>query len=78
MRMVTGAILLLAAEQAFAHTQLVRFPNHQFTRDVLYPASSVLGIAFLIWGALVDARASSSESAHEAAAVAGEPADGQP
>jgi hypothetical protein len=57
--MITGAILLLAAEQAFAHTQLVQFPNHQLTRDILLPGSVVLallGVAFLVWGALTDVR----------------------
>ncbi len=80
MRMVTGAILLLAAEQAFAHTQLVRFPNHQFTHDVLYPTSLVLaclGAAFLFWGALTDAGKPSSVAVAEAASVSKEPADAQ-
>jgi hypothetical protein len=66
MRMVTGAILLVAAEQAFAHTQLVRFPNNQFTQDVLYPASSVLaclGVACLVWGVLTEFRSARSSAA---------------
>ncbi len=57
MRMITGAILLLTAEQAFAHSQLVPFPNQVFASEVLYPASmilSVLGVAFVIWGAICD------------------------
>jgi hypothetical protein len=46
MRMITGAILLLAAEQAFAH-------------QVLVPGSAtlgLLGLAFLIWGLAMDGR----------------------
>ncbi|MDP6468783.1 MAG: hypothetical protein QF918_13630 [Pirellulaceae bacterium] len=59
MRMLTGAILLLAAEQAFAHAYLVGFPHQAFVSEVLIPASLVLGflgIAFLIWGLVQDVR----------------------
>ena len=57
MRMLTGAILLLTAEQAFAHAHLVGFPNVAFVREVLLPASLVLGLfgfAFLVWGILTE------------------------
>lgn len=53
MKMVTGAVLVLAAEQAFAHAHLIGFPHSAFAREVLLPASLVtalLGVAFLIWG----------------------------
>jgi len=53
MRTVTGAILLLAAEQAYAHACLIPFPNQEAAAQVLLPASSValvLGTVFLIWG----------------------------
>lgn len=59
MRMVTGAILLLAAEQAFAHAYLVGFPYQAFASEVLLPTASLLGImglAFLIWGIFTDCR----------------------
>ena len=59
MRMLTGAILLLAAEQAFAHAYLVGFPYQAFVSEVLLPAGSVfgfLGLAFLIWGLITDSR----------------------
>lgn len=68
MRMIAGAVLLLTAEQAFAHTQLVRFPNHQFARDVLFPASVVLaglGLAFLVWGALTDGQRTATGSGNQ-------------
>jgi hypothetical protein len=51
--MVTGAILIAAAEQAFSHAQLIGFPNAVFASQVLWPASLVLlvaGLGFLIWG----------------------------
>lgn len=57
MRMLTGAILLLTAEQAFAHAHLVHFPNVPFVREVLIPASLVLavfGLGFLVWGILTE------------------------
>lgn len=59
MRMVTGALLLLAAEQAFAHAYLISFPYQAFASEVLVPTSGVLGflgIAFLIWGLVKDGR----------------------
>lgn len=61
MRMVTGAILLLSAEQAFAHAHLVGFPNVEFVREVLIPVSLVLallGIGFLIWGLIAERKTS--------------------
>ena len=57
MRMITGAILILSAEQAFAHGHLVQFPNQIFVNEVLMPTSLVLavfGVGFLIWGAIVE------------------------
>ena len=55
--MLTGAILILAAEQAFAHAYLVGFPDRIFVRDILNPASAVLaalGVGFLIWGVVTE------------------------
>jgi hypothetical protein len=55
--MVTGAILILAAEQAFSHAHLVVFPDRVFAREVLIPTSLVLtafGVGFLIWGILTE------------------------
>ena len=63
MRTVTGAILIAASEQAFSHANLIGFPNHVYSRDILLPTSLVLavaGIAFVIWGVLTDGRATSS------------------
>lgn len=53
MRKITGAILILAAEQAFAHASLIGFPYQPFAREALIPASIVLGacgISFIAWG----------------------------
>ena len=57
MRMVTGAILIAAAEQAFSHAHLIGFPHSVYAMDVLVPTSLVLllvGLAFLIWGAVTE------------------------
>lgn len=62
MKLVTGAILLLAAEQAYAHAKLVQFPNHESAAAVLIPASlilTVLGSIMFIWGVATEARSSS-------------------
>lgn len=57
MRLVTGAILVLAAESAFAHAHLIGFPHQPAVRDILLPASAVLvllGAGFVIWGAVTE------------------------
>ncbi len=59
MRTITGAILLLTAEQAFSHAHLVGFPLQSVASEVLVPASMVLaalGTALLVWGLLADFR----------------------
>ena len=61
MKLLTGAVLMLAAEQAYAHSQLVQFPNHESAAAVLVPASLVLlvlGILMFLWGLLTEARSS--------------------
>ena len=57
MKMLTGAILLLIAELAFAHAHLIQFPHHLYVREFLIPASLVsltLGGLFLIWGCVTE------------------------
>ncbi len=57
MKMITGSILVLAGEQAFAHSLSIPFPNQIFASQVLYPSSMalvVLGVVFLIWGAVTE------------------------
>ncbi len=57
MRMLTGALLLLVAEQAYAHANLVQFPNQVDARAILLPAAVVflaLGSLLLVWGVLTE------------------------
>ncbi|MDA7504031.1 hypothetical protein OAF98_02165 [Planctomicrobium sp.] len=57
MRTITGAIILVAAEQSYAHAHLIGFPHSESTRHVLLPVSAVLavgGLLFLIWGLISD------------------------
>jgi len=52
-------VLLLAAEQAYAHAQLVQFPNHESAAAVLVPASVVLlilGTVLMVWGLLTETK----------------------
>ena len=59
MRMLTGALLLLASEQAYAHANLVQFPNHIEARTILIPAALLLlglGTVMLVWGAWTESR----------------------
>lgn len=59
MKMVSGALLLVAAEQAYAHSKLVQFPNEDAAASVLMPASLVfltLGTLLIIWGLLTESR----------------------
>jgi len=61
MKLVAGAVLLLSAEQAYSHAQLVQFPNHVTATQVLVPASLVyltLGALMLLWGLFTEARSS--------------------
>ncbi len=61
MKLVAGSVLVLAAEQAYAHAQLVQFPNHESASAVLVPASLVLlvlGLLLFIWALLTEARSS--------------------
>lgn len=61
MKMLTGAVLLLGAEQAYAHAHLVQFPNHDVASQVLVPASVVfvcLGAIMLLWGLMTETRRS--------------------
>ena len=59
MKLVSGAILFLAAEQAYAHAHLVQFPNHDVASRVLVPGSLVLlvlAVLMFAWGLLTEAR----------------------
>ncbi|MBC7966450.1 MAG: hypothetical protein H7Z17_11075 [Fuerstia sp.] len=59
MKLLSGAILLVGAEQAYAHAELIQFPNEDAASAVLIPVSLimlVLGTLFMIWGLLTECR----------------------
>lgn len=59
MKLVSGAIFLLAAEQAYAHSQLVPFANRDSAVRVFIPAALlllVIGSILVVWGLLSDGR----------------------
>ncbi|MBD3673996.1 MAG: hypothetical protein HUJ26_10775 [Planctomycetaceae bacterium] len=65
MKLITGALLLLIAELAYAHTHLMQFPHHEAARVVLIPASVIsasLGSLFLLWGILAELISSSRKN----------------
>ncbi len=53
MRAVTGAILILAGEQAFSHAFLIGFPHQSYAQSILLPLAAVTfitGTLFLVLG----------------------------
>ena len=59
MRLITGAILILAGEQAFAHAHQIGFPHQVYAHSILFPASIVLtliGVGIFAWGLVSDRR----------------------
>ena len=53
MRTVTGALLILAGEQAFSHAYLIGFPHQIYAQTILIPFAAIAtltGIGFLILG----------------------------
>ena len=53
MRGLTGAILILAAEQAFSHALLIGFPHQAYAQTILFPFAAVsiaAGLGFLLLG----------------------------
>ncbi len=57
MKFLSGAVLLVGAEQAFAHAQLIQFPNQDAASSVLIPVSLimlVLGTLCMVWGLLTE------------------------
>ena len=59
MKILSGAILLVGAEQAFAHALLIQFPNQDTASRVLIPASVVMlcmGCLLIVWGLLAEVR----------------------
>lgn len=61
MRTVSGALLILAGEQAFSHAHLIPFPHQPYAQTILLPfsvASTLCGISFLIFGWLSERKQS--------------------
>lgn len=59
MKLVSGSVLLLAAEQAYGHAQLVPFTNRDAAIQVFIPASLLfltVGSLLLVWGLLTEVR----------------------
>lgn len=57
MRTVTGAILLLAAEQAYYHAHAVDFPHQaHFLRTYTWVSAglALLGAGFVLWGVMTE------------------------
>lgn len=57
--MLCGAILIHAAEQAYAHAWLIGFPHQLHASELLLPASVLLliaGLAMILWGIWGDVR----------------------
>jgi hypothetical protein len=65
MKLIAGALMLLGAEQAYAHAKLIQFP-HQDAATVLLPAAVIflaLGTLLVVWGLLTEWRSASIVSA---------------
>jgi hypothetical protein len=61
MKILSGAIFLVGAEQAFAHAMLVQFPNQGTASTVLIPASVIMlgmGSLLMLWGVWSEIRMS--------------------
>jgi hypothetical protein len=74
MKLVSGALLLLGAEQAYAHANLIQFPNYEPAAAILFPAAIVLlvlGVLLLGWGLLTETRRGSATD-HQRARWTGE------
>lgn len=60
MRLLCGAVFLVGAEQAYAHSLLIAFPNQEAAARVLIPASitfAVLGTIMVVWGLFSEIKA---------------------
>lgn len=59
MKILSGAVLLVGAEQAFAHALMIQFPHQDTASKVLVPASVVMlamGALLVVWGLLIEVR----------------------
>ncbi len=61
MKLLSGVVLLVGAEQAYGHALLVQFPNQNSASSILIPGSLVflvLGSILMLWGLLTECRSS--------------------
>ena len=61
MRSLTGAVLILAAEQAFSHAFLIGFPHQAYAQKILIPfaaAAGSIGLGYLLFGYFRDQKPS--------------------
>ena len=55
MKILAGCVLIHSAEQAYAHMNLIQFPNYETASQVLLPTSIailVLGVLLVTWGCI--------------------------
>ena len=60
MRLLCGGVFLVGAEQAYAHSLLITFPNQEAAARILIPASigfAALGTVLAIWGLISEIKA---------------------
>ena len=58
-RALTGAVLILASEQAFSHALMIGFPHQVYAQTILFPAAAtaaVIGVGFLLLGIARDSK----------------------
>lgn len=51
--MVSGALLILAGEQAFSHAFLIGFPHQNYAKSILLPFAAIAiltGVCLLVYG----------------------------
>ena len=64
MKILSGAVFLVGAEQAFAHAMLVQFPNQGTASTVLIPASVIMlaiGSLLVLWGLWSEIRSNQAQ-----------------
>ncbi len=67
MKLVSGVLFLIGAEQAYAHANLISFPNHDAASQVLVPAAVIflaLGSLLFVWGLVTESRVPQIRTEH--------------
>ena len=74
MKLLSGVVLLVGAEQAYGHALLVQFPNQNSASSILIPGSLVflvLGSILMLWGLLTECRSSERRTSVQSTSDAG-------